>query len=164
MADIKVIYGSSTGSTESAAHKIAAALNADCINVANATADDFKAPMLILGTSTWGIGELQDDWQSGINLLQSADLSGTTVAFFGFGDQESFGDTYLDAMGELYATAAPKAAKVVGKTSVEGYNHTASRAVVDGVFCGLALDDANQPDKTDERINDWIKQISSEMA
>ena len=120
--------------------------------------------MLILGTSTWGVGELQDDWQSGINLLQSADLSSTTVAFFGFGDQESFGDTYLDAMGELYATAAPKAAKVVGKTSVEGYSHTASRAVVDGVFCGLALDDANQPDKTDERINDWIKQISSEMA
>ena len=61
MADIKVIFGSSTGSTESAAHKIAAALNADCVNVANATADDFKASTLILGTSTWGVGELQDD-------------------------------------------------------------------------------------------------------
>ena len=26
---------------------------------------------LILGTSTWGAGELQDDWYDGINLLKS---------------------------------------------------------------------------------------------
>ncbi len=164
MADIKVIFGSSTGSTESAAHKIAAALNADCVNVAKATADDFKASILILGTSTWGVGELQDDWQSGINLLQAADLSNTTLAFFGFGDQESFGDTYLDGMGELYEASASRAAKVVGKTSVEGYNHSASRAVVDGAFCGLALDDVNEADKTDARIDAWVKQISTELA
>ena len=164
MADIKVIFGSSTGSTESAAHKIAAALNADCVNVANATADDFKASTLILGTSTWGFGELQDDWQSGIDRLQAADLSKTTVALFGFGDQESFSDTYLDAMGILYEAIASKAAKIVGKTSVEGYNHSASRAVVDGAFCGLALDDVNEADKTEARIDAWVKQILNEMA
>ena len=67
-------------------------------------------------------------------------------------------------MGELYEASASRAAKVVGKTSVEGYNHSASRAVVDGAFCGLALDDVNEADKTDARIDAWVKQISTELA
>ena len=164
MANIKVIYGSTTGSTESAAQKIADALNADCVNVASAKADDFNAPVLILGTSTWGFGDLQDDWQTGIDLLHKTDLSNTTVALFGLGDQDSFSDSYLDGMGPLYEEVAPRAAKIVGKTSADGYRHSASRAVVDGVFCGLALDDVNEADKTDARIGEWVKQISEEIA
>ena len=35
---------------------------------------------LILGTSTWGAGEMQDDWYDGIKTLKGADLSGKTVA------------------------------------------------------------------------------------
>ena len=62
MANVKVIFGSTTGATESAAAEIAAAFGVQAINVANATADDFKADLLILGSSTWGLGELQDDW------------------------------------------------------------------------------------------------------
>ena len=89
---------------------------------------------------------------------------GNGIKVQGFGDQESFGDTYLDGMGELYEASASRAAKVVGKTSVEGYNHSASRAVVDGAFCGLALDDVNEADKTDARIDAWVKQISTELA
>ena len=34
---------------------------------------------LILGTSTWGAGELQDDWYDGLKVLQGADLSGKTI-------------------------------------------------------------------------------------
>ena len=42
MANVKVIFGSTTGSTESAAAEIAAVFGVQAINVANATADDFK--------------------------------------------------------------------------------------------------------------------------
>ena len=61
MADVKVIYGSSTGNTENAAQQIAGAFGTVAVNIAKAAAEDFDAPLLILGTSTWGLGELQDD-------------------------------------------------------------------------------------------------------
>jgi sulfite reductase alpha subunit-like flavoprotein len=91
MANVKVIFGSTTGATESAAAEIAAAFGVQAINVANATADDFKADLLILGSSTWGLGELQDDWAAKIGLLEQADLKGKLVAVFGLGDQRRLG-------------------------------------------------------------------------
>ncbi|UKI31169.1 MAG: flavodoxin domain-containing protein [Lentisphaeria bacterium] len=98
---ITVIYGSSTGNTEHAAQLIAGKLGGRAVNIRNASAADFQADLLILGTSTWGCGELQDDWMNGVALLNSADLSGRKVALFGLGDAVGFGDTYLNAMGEL---------------------------------------------------------------
>ena len=61
---IKVIYGSTTGNTQRAAEAIAAGLGGTAVSAADAVPDDFKADLLILGSSTWGCGELQDDWQS----------------------------------------------------------------------------------------------------
>ena len=57
MADVKVIYGSSTGNTENAAQQLAGAFGTVAVNIAKAAAEDFDAPLLILGTSTWGLGE-----------------------------------------------------------------------------------------------------------
>ena len=74
MANVKVIFGSTTGATESAAAEIAAAFGVQAINIANATAADFQADLLILGSSTWCVGELQDDWAAKIGLLEQADL------------------------------------------------------------------------------------------
>ena len=118
---------------------------------------------LILGTSTWGAGELQDDWYDGIKVLQSADLSGKTIALFGCGDCESYGDTFVGGIGELYAAVKDSGAKIVGAVSTDGYTFDDSAAVVDGQFVGLALDDVNEDDKTDGRIDAWIAQISPNL-
>ena len=57
-----VIYGSSTGTCEAIAEKIASKLGCEALNVQDLTADIVSANQnLILGTSTWGAGELQDD-------------------------------------------------------------------------------------------------------
>ena len=98
---IKVIYGSTTGNTQRAAEAIAAGLGGTAVSAADAVPDDFKADLLILGSSTWGCGELQDDWQSALPMLEAADLSGRKVALFGLGDAVGFADTYLNAMGEI---------------------------------------------------------------
>ena len=72
-----VVYGSSTGTCEAIAEKIGAKLGAEVMNVQDLTADVVAAnENLILGTSTWGAGELQDDWYDGLKVLQSADLTG----------------------------------------------------------------------------------------
>ena len=69
-----VIYGSTTGTTESVAERIAEKLGTEAVNVADVTEDQIKeADNLILGSSTWGAGELQDDWYDGLDRpLQSS--------------------------------------------------------------------------------------------
>ena len=54
-----VVFGSSTGTCESIAEKIASRLGAEVMNVQDLTADIVAANVnLILGTSTWGAGEM----------------------------------------------------------------------------------------------------------
>ena len=91
-----VIYGSSTGTCEAIAEKIARKLGCEAINVQDLSADIISNYQnLILGTSTWGTGEMQDDWYDGIKVLQGSNLSGKVVALFGCGDCESYGDTFV---------------------------------------------------------------------
>ena len=153
-----VVYGSSTGTCESIANTIAEKLGVEAINVSDFNADVVaENDNLILGTSTWGAGELQDDWSDGINVLKGADLSGKTVAIFGCGDAESYSDTFCGAMKEIYDAA--QGANILPGVSTDGYTFDDSEAVVDGKFVGLALDDVNEDDKTEERINAWLEAI-----
>ena len=157
-----VIYGSSTGTCEAIAEKIAQKLGCEVINVQDLTAEVVNNNQnLILGTSTWGAGELQDDWYDGLKILQQADLSGKTIALFGCGDCESYGDTFVGGIGELYNGIKASGATFVGSVDTDGYTFDDSEAVVDGKFVGLPLDDVNEDDKTDTRIEAWIADITS---
>lgn len=159
-----VIYGSSTGTCQSIAEKIASKLKVEAIDVQTLDAGVVDSyDNLIIGTSTWGAGELQDDWYDGLKLLQGANLSGKTIAIFGCGDCESYGDTFVSAMGELYNGLKGRGAAFIGRVPTAGYNFSDSEAVVDGEFVGLALDDVNEEDKTDERIDAWIESIKDKL-
>lgn len=159
-----VVYGSSTGTCQAIAEKIGEKLGAEVVDVASLTDGQVnEAGNLILGTSTWGAGELQDDWYDGVEKLKSADLSGKTVALFGCGDSESYSDTFCGGMEEIYSAVSEKGAKVIGEVSTDGYTFDDSAAVHDGKFVGLALDDVNEDDKTDERIDAWVDSIKSEL-
>ena len=157
-----VVYGSSTGTCESIANTIADKLGTEAISVADMTADTIADnDVLLLGTSTWGAGELQDDWYDGIDVLKAADLEGKTVAIFGCGDAESYPDTFCGAMGEIYNALSDRAT-VVGGVSTDGYTFDDSDAVQNGQFVGLALDDVNESDKTEARIDAWIASLPLE--
>lgn len=153
-----VIYGSSTGTCQDIAGTIAEKLGVEAIDVQNLSAEVVaNNDNLILGTSTWGAGELQDDWYDGINVLKEADLSGKTVAIFGCGDAESYSDTFCGGMKEIYDAA--QGANILPGVSTEGYTFDDSEAVVDGKFVGLALDDVNEDDQTEGRIDAWLEAI-----
>ena len=146
-----VIYGSSTGTCEAIAERIASKLGCEALNVQDLTANVVSANQnLILGTSTWGAGELQDDWYDGLKTLQSADLSG---------DCSSYSDTFVGGMGELYNGIKDSGARFIGAVETDGYTFDDSEAVIDGKFIGLPLDDINEDDKTDTRIEAWIAEI-----
>jgi flavodoxin I len=159
MSKTVVIFGSSTGTCEGIAEKIGAKLGAEVVNVQDLNDDVLAADNLLLGTSTWGAGELQDDWYDGVDTIKGADLSGKTVAIFGCGDSASYSDTFCGAMKELYDAAKEAGANVIGEVSTDGYTFDDSDAIVDGKFVGLALDDINEDDKTDERIDAWLERL-----
>ena len=159
-----VVYGSSTGTCEAIAAKIAERIGAEAINVSDLTADVVaENDNLLIGTSTWGAGELQDDRYDGVDTLKGADLSDKVVAVFGCGDSASYSDTFCGAMKELYDAAKAGGATVVGEVDIDGYTFDDSDAVVDNKFVGLALDDINEDDKTDSRIDAWIEQIKGSL-
>lgn len=156
-----VIYGSSTGTCESIAGDIAAKLGCEAINVQDLTADVVaENDNLILGTSTWGCGEVQDDWYDGINILKGCNLISKTIALFGCGDSASYSDTFCGGMAVIYDAVKSTGAKIVGAVDASDYTYDDSESVVDGKFVGLALDNDNEDDKTAGRIDAWVEAIT----
>lgn len=152
-----VVFGSSTGSCEDYARRIAERISAEVINVTDLNADMLGGyDCLLLGTSTWGAGEMQDDWYDGLKVLEQADLSGKTVALFGCGDAESYSDTFCGGMSEIYKAVVAKGVAVVGQVDASTYTYDDSEAVEDGKFVGLALDVNESDSQIDERIDNWI--------
>lgn len=163
--NIGIFYGSTNGNTANVASKIQKALNADLYDVGNLkNGDDLvKYEMLILGTSTWYDGDLQDDWDSFMSHLKTANLSGKTIALFGLGDQEGYSSDYVSGMRLIYDMVVEKGAKVIGSWDDNGYSYEHSASVIDGQFVGLALDEDNQSELSDERIATWCDQLKSSL-
>ena len=113
MKKIGIFYGSSGGTCEGIALTIASKLalgRDDVHDVAKAKAEDATAcDVLLLGSSTWGAGDLQDDWFDFLPQLKAGGLAGKVVALFGCGDSASFGDTFCDAIGTLHDELAQRA-------------------------------------------------------
>ena len=162
-----IFYGSTTGTTEEIAGQIAEALgiNSDDVRSASELSEELIASYeaLILGTATWGEGELQDDWYDAVEVLRDADLSGKTLAFFGCGDSSSYADTFCDAMGLLYEAAKGKCS-VVGAVSASDYDFAASKAQEGDKLIGLAIDEVNESDKTADRVAAWTEALKAELA
>ena len=160
---IAIIYGSNGGVTEGVAEQIKDALgiDADLLDIGSEEMDIFgKYEKMIIGTSTWGEGDLQDDWDDIFNDFEAVEFGGKTVAFFGTGDQEGYADNFLDAMGTLHDVVVKNGGTVVGdKWPTDGYDHDESTAVNDDGFVGLAIDDDNQDDMTADRITKWVEII-----
>ena len=167
MKNVVIFYGSSTGNTESAAKQIQQKLGteiADIFEVTNAKANDIeKYSNIIFGSSTWGIGDMQDDFDVFLSEIQKANLKGKKVAVFGFGDQDTYADSFVDAIGLIYNALEDKGCEVVGKIPTDGYEYDESKAEIDGQFVGLPLDEENQSNLSDERITKWVEQLKNQF-
>lgn len=158
-----IFYATSTGNTEEVANKIHEKLDGfELIDISSDGVEKMKdCESIVLGVSTWGEGELQDDWEDCFDDIQEIDFKDKKVALFGLGDQESYGHEFVDALGIMYETLVEQNAKIIGKTSTNGYEYDYSKAEVDGEFVGLVIDEDNQEDLTDERVENWCNEIKS---
>merc|ERR1712086_518221 len=164
-----IYYSTSTGNTETVSGYIAEAAGlGEAEDIGDASDDEITGhDSLIVGAPTWHTGADEqrsgtswDDWL--YDTLPNLDIDGKKIAIFGVGDQQSYGDNYCDAAGELYDLFTAKGCKVFGMTSQEGYDHVESKAVYDDKFCGLMCDEDNQYDMSEDRSKAWVSQLKDE--
>ncbi len=160
-----IFYGSTMGTTGELAVRIAEKLNvssADVYDVGNTPVEKVRDyDFLILGSSTWGDGELQDDWYDFIEKLKKEDLSGKKVALFGCGDCVSYPDTFCDAIGIIYDELADTGCQFIGTLDYSGYSVSNTKAFRNGKVLGLAIDENNESDLTESRLNRWADIIKN---
>ena len=171
---IGLFYGSSTCYTEMAAEKIAEAINGLCgtelVSLHNIASDSIELmseyQYLVLGIPTWDYGELQEDWESNWEAIDSLDFTGKQVAIYGLGDQIGYPEWFQDALGYLWVKIVNLGASTVGAWPNQGYSFELSKALTeDGqFFVGLPLDDENQFELSDDYIAKWSQQILREFG
>ena len=167
MEKVGIFFGSTTGNTADIAKKLGKMLSGDTelFDVSSASEEDLKEfSNIIFGASTWGDGELQEDWESFIDVVKGADFSGKKVAIFGLGDQDSYPDTFNDAIGIIYDAVEAQGGTLVGAVPNDGYSFSGSAALRGDMLVGLALDEDTQSNLTDERLGTWVDAISGEFA
>lgn len=166
---IGIFYGSCGGTTKIIADALAQAFDVEEVIDVEEDYDDMEQllayDVLFLGSSTWGQGDVQHGWVDILLEIQSdkVDFSGKKIAFFGAGDSKKHGEHFVSALGKMYKVFSSAKAQIIGFVPTDGYDFEASLAVVDGKFCGLAIDNHNEKDKTDERIKNWIEILKMEV-
>lgn len=161
MEKIGIFYGSTTGNSETVANKLQENFGSECadiIDVSNASSADIERyTNLIFGCSTWGIGDLQDDFEGFISEIEKSNLEGKKIAIYGTGDQFTYSDSFVDSIGSIYEAIENKSCQIVGSVSTDDYSYTESKAEIDGQFVGLPIDEDNDSEKTDSRIQSWTE-------
>lgn len=162
-----LIWDSDTGMTEEIVTVLVDLIgtkNIDSYNVFDGQVALFaQYDRLILGLSTWYDGELQSDWDEFFEQFKLIDFTGKKIAIFGLGDQEGYAEYFVDGIGIIGEVVVENGGQLLGKWKTDGYQYEASKGEFDaGFFAGLAIDEDNQPELTDERLEQWIHLLEKE--
>ena len=168
---VKLIYGSDTGNTEHVIDNCLLSIfepyfeiESKCIN--DITSDDWKShDFYILSIPTWYDGELQSDWEDYFEEFKTIDFTGKTIAIFGLGDQIGYDEWFCDGIGILAEVVEKNGGKVIGHTEKDdSFDFETSKALKDeNTFWGLALDEDNQDELTEERLKNWFNKLKLEL-
>lgn len=160
----KLFYGTQTGTTEGVAEVIQKNLSTlvseiKCIQFAKKEELD-ACDFLVLGGSTWGDGELTDDWLDFFPQMDQISFAGKKVALFSLGDQTGYSYNFVSAMRILYNKVIELGGEVVAcRVSREGFEFDHSESIVDGHFVGLVVDEVNEPELTEQRVQVWAQEV-----
>tara|TARA_Y100001933_G_C18950921_1_gene543707 strand:- start:86 stop:610 length:525 start_codon:yes stop_codon:yes gene_type:complete len=161
---IGIIYGSDSGATEQAANKIYSFFqkyNVELLEIKDVDEEKILSfDYLIFGLSTWYVGELQSDWENYFEDFKKIDFSNKIISVFGLGDQWGYDYNFVDGIGIIGKEILKNNGNIIGHWPTEGYEFQESKGLVsDNMFFGLALDEDNQYELTDERIKLWCDQL-----
>ena len=154
-----IIYGSSEGATEGVAEDLEKLLP-DATSVAAQDAEESMldgVEMLIFGASTLGLGDLQDDMVDFLDEFKNWDVNVSVGAVFGLGDAAGYEDSFVDGIADMAEALKSKGVTIKGQWPIEGYEFSESRGQEGDHFLGLAIDEDNESDLTEERLEAWVK-------
>jgi flavodoxin I len=167
MPKIGLFFGSSTGNSENVARMIAQSFKPHHIDIHDVIHDKSHIinnySSLIFGIPSWNKHYQQDDWYYFLPKITTANFSGKKVALYGLGDQINYSDNFVDSMGRMYDWLTERKATVVGQWPVVGYRFRKSKAVRNGKFVGLVLDEDTQYQLTLPRIKMWVENLKNEF-
>ncbi len=172
MDKIAILYGPSGGNTEKAARLVAKAFGegmTELIPIKDVQENDitpygkiiFGGPTV--GTHTWSDPNLKNDWDVFLTKLYKMDLNGKTCAVFGLGDQVSYSFKFVDDISVIAQHIIKSGGKLVGMVDPHGYTFDESKSFQDGKFLGLPLDEDNESELTEARINKWVESLKTEF-
>jgi flavodoxin I len=168
MEKVGVFFSFSSHKTSRLGEKIIDSFGTDEIEKINAeriTVDEFlRFQNYIVGVPTWFDGELPLYWDEFVPAIKDLDLSGKKFAIYGLGDQKGYPENFNDGVGLFAELVSGQGATIVGYTSAEGYKFENSKAIKDGKFCGLCLDQENQAKLTEKRITEWVEELKKEFS
>jgi len=161
---VGLFFATQTGNTEEVAGMIGSATG---LEASDYDGEDFAdLDGMIVGCPTWNTGadEMRSGttWDDYLETIKGYDLKGKTVAVFGCGDSQGYGDNFCDGIEELHDTFAAAGAKMVGYVDSDGYDFSESKSVRSGKFLGLPLDQDNEDDQSEARIASWVEQLKTE--
>lgn len=145
MAKVLIVFGSTSGNTEMVSEKVKEQLTeheVEMKNVLEASVDELSNfDVLLMGSSTWNDGELQDDFVPFQMELESdePDLSGKKYAAYGCG--ESVYEHFCGAVDILEKTMDKAGAEKVAE--------------------GLKIDGYPDEDENVEKINEWVEKVKA---
>ena len=90
-------------------------------------------------------------------------LQGKTCAVFGLGDQVSYSFKFVDDISVIADHIIQSGGKLAGLVEPDGYTFDESKAFRNGKFLGLPLDEDNEPELTEKRINNWVELLLTEF-
>lgn len=172
MIKTAIFYGPAKGNVAKVAAMVAEAfapIEVDLVEVKNAgSADVERYDHIIMGFSTigkanWDSEHYDDDWDRFLARAEAINWNGKKVAFFSLGDQVLYSHHFVDALGWVYDRLHPAGVQVVGFCSPEGYRFNESEGFRDGRFLGLPVDEDSEPEKTPQRVEQWVKQLKKEF-
>lgn len=172
LKDVGIFYAPAGGSV----HKIARLLKQKMVDyqpemfcVSDISAEqmlDYHNLILVcssLGRNTWE-REQKDKWSVFIPQMRKIDLNGRKVSIVGLGDHVTYPNNFVDGIGFMADIVTEMKGILVGQTSTVDYVFNDSKALRDGKFAGLPLDEDFEPEKTNRRIDDWLERVLPEFA
>lgn len=160
----KLFYGTQTGTTVFVAESIQRHLS-DLVTEIKAidksqAADFADADFLVLGSSTWGDGELTDDWVDFWPQMDNIDFANKKVALFALGDQVGYGYNFVSSMKIMYDKVLERGGTIIAnQISKDGFEYEHTESLVDGYFVGLVIDEVNESHLTEDRIAVWAQEV-----
>lgn len=117
-----------------------------------------------VGTDHWSNETIIDEWPGFYNKVKDIPFEDKKVAIVGLGNSFLYPSHFADGMAAHCEKLKNLNARVLGRVEAKGYDFTDSESLdEDGYFCGLAIDEDNEPELTKERLENWLSILKSDF-